>query len=273
MSLKTIRTALFVPGSRPERFTKALASGADAVIVDFEDAVEASLKAQARTDLGAFLQANPAVRVLVRVNAPDHAEHAADLAFCREQAGVTHVVLPKAETSEQAATAAGCGKPVWPIVESARGLVNLPHIAATPGVERLSFGALDLALDLGLNTGTAAAAVILDQARYQILVHSRTAGLQAPLDGVHPAFDDVEGLRTVTRHARDMGFGGALCIHPRQVDAIHQALAPDAEQLDWARRVIDAGKGAAAAYTVDGQMVDAPVLARAQQLLALAGER
>lgn len=272
MSVKMIRTALFVPGSRPERFTKALASGADAVIVDFEDAVEETLKVQARTDLGEFLNANPDARVLVRVNAPEHAEHAADLAFCRQQAGVTRIVLPKVETPKQAATAAGCGKPVWPIVESAKGLANLPSIAAVAGIERLSFGSLDLALDLGLNTGTVAAGVILDQARYQILLHSRIAGLQAPLDGVHPAFDDADGLRAVTRHARDMGFGGALCIHPRQVDVIHQALMPDAEQLDWARRVIAAGKGAAAAYTVDGQMVDAPVLARAAQLLTLAGE-
>lgn len=271
MSVKMIRTALFVPGSRPERFAKALASGADAVIVDFEDAVEETLKVQARTDLGEFLKANPDARVLVRVNAPEHAEHLADMAFCREHVGVTRIVLPKVETPEQAATAARCGKPVWPIVESAKGLANLASIAAVEGVERLSFGSLDLALDLGLNTGTVAAGVILDQARYQVLLQSRIAGLQAPLDGVHPAFDDADGLRAVTRHARDMGFGGALCIHPRQVEVIHQALAPDDDQLDWARRVIAAGKDAAAAYTVDGQMVDAPVLARAHQLLALAG--
>lgn len=264
-----IRSALFVPGSRPERFAKALASGADAVIVDFEDAVEEPLKRQARDNLAQFLQDNPGVRVWVRVNAPEHAEHSSDLEMCKAHAGVVGILLPKVESAAQIATVAATGKVIWPIIESARGLLALADIAAAQCVERLSFGGLDLALDLNLSNGSPAAQFALNQARLALIVHSRAAGLIAPLDGVHPAINDPEGLRQSIRHAYEMGFAGALCIHPRQVAVIHQALAPSAEDLAWAKRVVEAGSHGAGAYQIDGQMVDAPVLLRAQRLLAL----
>ncbi|AJO78163.1 CoA ester lyase [Pseudomonas sp. MRSN 12121] len=270
MSNPIVRSALFVPGSRPERFGKALASGADAVIVDFEDAVEEPLKRQARDNLGQFLDSQPQVRLWVRVNAPEHVEHAADLGFCKRYAGVVGILLPKVESAAQVATVAATGKRIWPIIESARGLLALAQIARAPAVQRLSFGGLDLALDLNLSSGSPAAQFALDQARLALILHSRAAGLVPPLDGVHPAIDDPEGLRRCIRHAYEMGFGGALCIHPRQVAVIHQALAPSAEDLAWAQRVVAAGSHGAGAYQIDGQMVDAPVLLRAQRLLALA---
>ncbi|WP_339071469.1 CoA ester lyase [Pseudomonas idahonensis] len=270
MSNPIARSALFVPGSRPERFAKALASGADAVIVDFEDAVEEPLKVLAREHLGRFLVGQPQVRLWVRVNAPEHPEHLADLAFCQSHAGVAGILLPKVESAAQVTRVAATGKPIWPIIESARGLLALAEIAMATGVQRLSFGGLDLALDLNLSSGSAAAEFALDQARLALILHSRAAGLMAPLDGVHPAIDDSAGLATSIRHAYAMGFAGALCIHPRQVPVIHQALAPSAEELAWARRVVEGGQGGAGAYQVDGQMVDAPVLQRARRLLALA---
>lgn len=266
-----VRTALFVPGSRPERFAKALASGADAVIVDFEDAVEASLKAQARDNLEAFLAANPEARVRVRVNAAGDPEQAADLELCRRLPGVIGILLPKAERAMQVRIAASCGKPVWPLIESARGLLALGEIAACEGVERLTFGGLDLALDIGMNSGTPAAAVVYDQVRLNLLLHSRVNDLQPPLDTVFPALDDAEGFAATIRHGRDLGLLGALCIHPKQVGVAHAALAPNADELDWARRVVTAAESGAAAFQVDGQMVDAPVLSRARRLLASAG--
>jgi len=274
MSGSIVRSALFVPGSRPERFAKALASGADAVIVDFEDAVEESLKRQARDNLAAFLKNTPQAVVWVRVNAPEHAEHLADLAFCQSHAGVVGVLLPKVESSMQVTAVAATGKPIWPIIESARGLLALAEIASAPGVERLSFGGLDLALDLNLSSGSDAAKFVLDQARMSVLLHSRGAGLQPPLDGVHPAIDDPEGLHRSIRHAYEMGFAGALCIHPKQVPVIHQALTPSAEDLAWAQRVVEASASAsgAGAFRMEGQMVDAPVVLRAQRLLALAAD-
>lgn len=266
-----VRTALFVPGSRPERFAKALASGADAVIVDFEDAVEASLKAQARENLESFLDANPEARVRVRVNAAGDPQQAADLELCGRLPGIIGILLPKAERAMQVRIAASSGKPVWPLIESARGLLALGEIAACEGVERLTFGGLDLALDIGMGSGTQAAAVVYDQVRLSLLLHSRVNDLQPPLDTVFPAFDDAEGFAATIRHGRDLGLLGALCIHPRQVAVAHAALAPGADELDWARRVVEASQGGAAAFQVDGQMVDAPVLARARRLLASAG--
>lgn len=271
MSRSIVRSALFVPGSRPERFAKALAAGADAVIVDFEDAVEEPLKRQARDNLADFLHKSPQASVWVRVNAPEHVEHAADLAFCAQHTGVAGVLLPKVETAAQVAAAWQAGKPIWPIIESARGLLALEQIAHAKGVERLSFGSLDLALDLDLNSGTAAADLVLDQARIAVQLHSRGAGLLPPLDGVFAAIGDPEGLQRAIGHARDMGYGGALCIHPKQVQVIHAALTPSEEELQWARKVVagSAAANGAGAFQLDGQMVDAPVLLRAQRMLAL----
>ncbi|OLU31079.1 CoA ester lyase [Pseudomonas sp. PA15(2017)] len=272
MTTSIIRTALFVPASRPERIAKALASGADAVIVDLEDAVQESLKIEARDNLGRFLTDNPEARLLVRINSPEHAGHAEDIALCLRHSGVIGVLLPKVESAAQVARVAEAGKPVWPIIESARGLHKLPAIAASPGVERLSFGGLDLGLDLGLNSGTAAAERLLDQARYAILLHSRLANLAAPLDSVFPAIQDQAGLDRASRDAGNMGFGGLLCIHPSQVAVVHQALAPSAEELDWARRVLQAGEDGDGVFVVDGQMVDAPVVGRARRIVARAGD-
>lgn len=272
MAQTIIRSALFVPGSRPDRFAKALAAGADAVIVDFEDAVEEPLKRQARDNLAAFLNDNPEASVWVRVNAPTHAEHTDDLAFCLQHAGVAGVLLPKVESAAHVAVVWQTGKPVLPIIESAKGLLALEQIAHAEGVERLSFGGLDLALDLNLNSGTYAAQVFLDQARMSVQLHSRGADLLPPLDGVHPAIGDPQGLHRAIRHAYDMGYGGALCIHPAQVPVIHAALTPSTDDLNWAKKVINASAAAngAGAFQLEGQMVDAPVLLRAQRLLALA---
>ena len=267
-----IRSALFVPGSRPDRFAKALAAGADAVIVDFEDAVEEPLKRQARDNLAAFLNDNTQSSVWVRVNAPTHAEHEDDLAFCERYAGVAGVLLPKVESAAHVAAVWQTGKPVLPIIESAKGLLALEQIAHSQGVARLSFGSLDLALDLNLNTGTAAALGFLDQARMAVQLHSRGANLMPPLDGVFPAIGDSDGLGRAVRHAYDMGYGGALCIHPKQIPIIHAALVPSADDLAWAQKVVHASTAAhgAGAFQLDGQMIDAPVLRRAQRLLALA---
>ncbi|MBD8601109.1 MULTISPECIES: HpcH/HpaI aldolase/citrate lyase family protein [unclassified Pseudomonas] len=273
MPTSPLRSALFVPGSRPERFAKALAAGADAVIVDFEDAVEEALKPHARQHLADFLRHTDTAQVMVRVNAPGHAQHASDLAFCANNPGVVGVVLPKTETCAQLATACQSGKPLWPIIESAKGLLALQAIAHGPGVQRLCFGSLDLALDLGLSHGTPAAEAFLDQGRMSVQLHSRAAALLPPLDGVFAALDDTPGLQRAIEHARNLGYGGALCIHPRQVAVIHAALAPSAAELQWAHAVLAASTAAkgAGAFQFDGQMIDAPVLLRARRLVESSG--
>lgn len=273
MQSSAIRTALFVPATRPERIPKALASGAEVVIVDLEDAVEESLKTVARDNLDAFLTDNPDARLLVRINAPTHPQQAADLELCGRQAGIRGIVLPKVESAVQVSPVAAAGKPVWAAVESARGVLELPAIARAGGVERLTYGGLDLGLDFGVACGSEAAERILDQVRYALLLHSRTARLAPPLETVFPSIEDRPGLLRRARTACDMGFGGLLCIHPSQVDIVHQAFMPTAEELAWASRVTAAGASGEGVFVVDGQMVDAPVLARARRLLERAGQR
>ena len=269
MTHSLIRTALFVPGNRPERFAKALASGADAVIIDLEDAVAPADKAAARQHLADFIMWQADVRLLVRINAAGSRDHQADLQLCSEHPDVAGIMLPKAESAAQVNPVAASGKPVWPIIESAQGMLSIGAIASCAGVQGLTFGALDLALDLGMNAAGSAADSVFDQVRFALLLHSRVNGLQAPLDSVYPAFTDDSGLARATLRGRDMGMAGALCIHPRQVPVMHAALAPTAEELAWAHRVLNAAESGEAALKVDGEMVDAPVLGRARRLLAL----
>lgn len=272
-TFQTLRTALFVPATRPERFAKARASGADAVIIDLEDAVEASAKDSARETLRQFVPVpdtgNPAPW-LVRINGPDTSWHAADLAACRSLAHVGGIVLPKTETAAQLARVVAAGKPVFPIIESARGLHNLQDIADAPGVARLIFGSLDLMLDLGVTSGTPAAAVLLDHVRSTLLLASRVHGLAAPLDGIHADFSDAAGLGRMARHACDMGFGGMLCIHPAQVAEVHKAFVPAPRELEWASRIMAEVAAGKQTFKLDGRMIDLPVIQEARRILARA---
>ncbi|MGY1922988.1 HpcH/HpaI aldolase/citrate lyase family protein [Pseudomonas tolaasii] len=264
---REIRSALFVPGSRPERFAKALASGADCVIVDFEDAVEEGLKAQARDNLGQFLVANPEVRVAVRINASGHREHGADVAFCADHPGVSIIVLPKAQSAEEIATLGVCARPVWPLIESAKGLLALEAISTAAHVERLSFGALDLALDLRLENASSGAGAVLTQARCAIVMHSINAGLAKPVETVFADIADMDGLFAAAEHARGMGFGAMLCIHPRQVVTANNVFAVNQSQLLWARKVLEQARHHGAAFQFEGHMIDAPVLGYARRLV------
>lgn len=266
-----MRTVLFVPGSRPERFAKALAAGADAVIIDLEDAVEQDRKAAARDHIREFATSAPDSRFMVRVNDATTPWFSDDLALCAELSCVSGVVLPKAETAEQVAQAESTGKQVLPIVESARGVLALGQLAGAPGVGRLSFGSLDFMLELDTTPDTPAADVVLEHVRCQILMHSAANGLAQPLDGVFPDFSDAQRLNAHARHIRHMGFGGMLCIHPMQIEPIHQAFTPSADEQDWARRVVEiADRTGSSAFQVDGKMVDVPVIRRARQILAMA---
>ncbi len=265
---QAIRSALFVPATRPERFSKALAAGADSAIIDLEDAVERDLKDKAREHLRDFASANPQTSFWVRINGATTSWFNADLAICAAHPNITGILLPKAESALQVQQTAQAGKAVLPIVESARGVLALEQMAAQHGVDRLSFGSLDLMLELGTAPDTAGAALLLNHIRCQILLHSAAHGLAAPLDGVYPNFSDHEGLAKVAGQVRDMGFGGMLCIHPAQVAAIHAAFAPSAADLDWARRIMAiADSTGSSAFQMDGKMVDAPVIERARKIL------
>ncbi len=260
------RSLLFVPGSRPERFDKALAAGADGVIVDLEDAVAPTDKVTARESVRAWLR--PEHAVIVRINAADTPWFVDDIALCALP-GVTAVMLPKAERADTIATLMAAGaKSVLPLIESAVGFAALAIIAAAPGVRRLVFGSIDFQLDLGMRDA------LEDELLYfrsQIVLASRLAGLAAPIDGVSTAIYDAVTLHADVQRARRLGFGGKLCIHPKQVEGVHRGFAPGADELAWARRVLAASAAAGgAAIAVDGKMVDKPVLLRAERLVAAA---
>lgn len=267
-----MRTALFVPGNRPERFAKALDAGADAVIIDLEDAVEADAKPAARDHIAQFMRAHPEARVLVRSNGADTSWFEDDMALCRAHEGIVGVVLPKAESVTQLQRVrALAGKPMIPIVESARGVLSMELLAGVEGVQRLAFGYLDLMLDTGTRPDTPGSALLLDHVRCRMLLASAAAGIQAPIDGVHPDFRDTETLSSIATRVRDMGFAGVLCIHPAQVEVVHAAFAPSDAECEWARRVVaEFDRTGSAAFQIDGKMVDAPVIERARRILAAA---
>lgn len=271
MQIVDARSFLFVPGDRPERFAKALASGADVVIVDLEDAVLPTSKQAAREAIAAHFAGKqaanvPARNVVVRVNAAGTAWHEDDLTLCRGLQ-IAGIVLPKAESAKQVdAAGKASGHPVLPIVESALGLAKLDELAASPSMIRLLLGNIDLALALDIRLGSEGGNRILDAARYRILVASRAAGRAAPVDGVHTDFKDTDGLARAATVSRDSGFGGMLCIHPAQCVTVNAAFRPSEAERAWAAKVIAAAVRNPGAFQLDGQMIDAPVVARAHRI-------
>lgn len=263
-------TYLFVPGNRPERFAKALASGADRVILDLEDAVAPADKAAARKAVAEWIHSQSAVadRLLVRINDDASPWYADDLVWLAASP-LRCVMLPKCESPAQVAAVQARmapGSRTLPLIETARGLQAVQAVAAAPGVARLAFGSLDFMLDLDVPADS----LMLDMAAAQIALASRAAGLPAPVAGVTPALDAAQVSADMAQ-ARSLGFGAKMCIHPAQVAAVLAALAPTAAELAWAERVLQASAAAGgAALQLDGKMVDRPVLLRAERLLARA---
>jgi citrate lyase subunit beta/citryl-CoA lyase len=264
-----IRSYLFVPATRPERIAKAQASGAGAVIVDLEDAVAPQGKAGAREAL-AQVRSNGA-GILVRINGAETEWFEEDLRLCAAL-GVDGIVLPKAERAEQirqSAARLGAGAIVLPIIESAQGYAELATLCAEPQVPRVAFGSIDFQLDLGIEGEDEQLAYF----RSGIVLASRLAGRHPPVDGVTVEIDDVERLRADTLRGKHMGFGAKLCIHPKQVAPVNACFAPSADEIAWARRVVEAAAAAGnAAVAVDGKMIDRPVIVKAERILSETGE-
>lgn len=256
------RTMLFVPGSRPDRFAKAAAAGADAIVLDLEDAVAPGDKALAREQVRRWRCRNG--EGVVRINGRHTPWYAEDLASL---GGPAVILLPKTDSVsdiEDVVARLAPGSWVVPILETARGIVNANAIAAAPGVLRLAFGNGDLAVELGVAHTSHAA---LAAARSAVVLASAAAGIAPPLDGVTTAIDDEALIVADTRHARELGFTGRMCIHPRQIATVHRELAPTAEEIRWAQAVLQAA-GSEAATVVDGGMIDQPIVERARCLVA-----
>ncbi|WP_451988822.1 HpcH/HpaI aldolase/citrate lyase family protein [Achromobacter aloeverae] len=255
---------LFVPGNRPERYAKALSCGADAVIVDLEDAVPPAAKAAARDELRQWLRGANA-RVIVRVNAAETSWFADDLAACASP-NVAAIMLPKADNPGDLAACARVAPHarLLPLVETAAGFDALRSLVTVPGVERIVFGSIDFQLDLGIS-GEGEELLFF---RSQLVLASRLGGLAAPVDGVSTEIQDAGIVQADAAKARRLGFGAKLCIHPSQVAPVNAAFRPTAQEVEWARRVLDASARAeGAAAVVDGKMIDLPVVLRARAIL------
>lgn len=261
-ALDTITLPLFLPADRLERLPKALACGADAVIIDLEDAVAPAAKPAAREAIAeALASAGVSVPVLVRVNPASTPWHDADLAVCSDLP-IAGIVLPKAESADAVAAAAyASARMVIPLIETASGLHAAGEIAEASA--RLAFGSIDFAADIG----SAHTRDALLFARSTLVLAARRAGQAAPIDGVTTAIHDADEITGDARYALGLGFGGKLLIHPAQVAPARAGFLPTDEELAWARRILDAAGDGAAAVAVDGAMVDAPVILRARQIL------
>ena len=263
-SLAGARSYLFVPATDARRVDKALGSAAHAVVVDLEDAVAEDGKADARALVARRLrQPRPRGAQLVRINGLDTAHARADLEAV-DGLALDGVVVPKAEPQPLQALAPS-GPPVVALVETAIGLRRAFETASRPRVTQLMLGTVDLAVQLGATPAPDGRELLY--ARSALVVDSVAAGVSGPIDGPCTAIGDDDALRAETAAAKALGFAAKACIHPNQLETVHAVFAPTEEELDRARRVVDAAKGSRGAVAVDGQMVDAPVVARARRLL------
>lgn len=255
-AIDSIAVPLFVPANRPERFAKAATSGADAVILDLEDAVAPEAKEVARASLTADFTDLP---VIVRINAAGTQWYEDDLAAVGKLP-VAAIMLPKSERVEDLARVARV-LPVIALVESVRGIASARALAASGHTARLAFGSIDYASELGAHHQREP----LLAARSELVFASRLGHCAAPFDGVTTDVDSAEAARSDAEHANKIGFGGKLAIHPRQIEPIKAGFRPSEKEIAWARAVLAAGDGA---VRVDGQMIDAPVRMLADAILA-----
>ncbi|WP_405182579.1 CoA ester lyase [Nocardia sp. NBC_01377] len=254
------RSLLFVPGNRPERFAKAVDSGADAIIIDLEDAVPPAEKSIALGNAISWLAEGASA--VVRINGIGTQWHAQEIAALRDTDAV--LMLPKAESlAGLADLVAALGEDrLIPLIETAAGITDADRICRVPGTIRIAIGNVDLAAELGVDPMSQTA---LAYARGRVVLASAAAGILPPIDGVTTVLEPFDQLLTDVAASREFGFTGKLCIHPRQVEYVNASLTPTETEIAWATRiarVVHEG-----VVVIDNQMVDPPVLARAERIL------
>ncbi|AGP31323.1 HpcH/HpaI aldolase/citrate lyase family protein [Corynebacterium terpenotabidum] len=278
---------LFAPADRPERFAKA-AGRADAVILDLEDGCRAENRAHARQHIiDAAASLDPA-RTIIRINPPGTPDFDADIRAVAAS-GLTTVMLPKAEgaASVEALPEIAPEAATWRIialVETPRGVLELASLASHPQVDALFWGAEDLTAALGGTASRYSAdetptvgggasghpggyREVPRLTRSLVLLHAAAAG-KAALDSIHADTSDVAGARAEAVDAAASGFSATVAIHPGLVPVIREAYSPDPDSIDWARRVVAGAAENSGAFTVDGQMIDAPLRRQAELILA-----
>ena len=256
-------TWLFVPGDRPDRFDRAVAAKADEIIIDLEDAVAPAAKLQARQETAQWLSSGG--EAWVRLNGRQTSWFDHDAANLAGAPGLRGFILPKCEDPDEVMALADVARrrlDVIALIESAGGVVGAQAIAACPATVRLAFGAVDFALDIDASESRNA----LLAARSFLVLASRAAGKPAPIDSVTTALSPAVAAADAL-HARELGFGGKLCIHPRQVGPVSAAFRPTEDEVSAARAVLRAARASDGVTTIGGRMIDRPVIERAQRIV------
>jgi len=256
------RSYLFAPGHSAKLLGRVFDAGADAVMLDLEDAVPAESKAIARRMVAEALDDRSA---WVRVNTARTPWCEADLAAVAEHA--YGIRIPKAESADDVRWVAdrASGKPLICAIETARGVLAAQEIAAVPGVRHLAMGGIDLARDLNAGSGNLQTLHV----RSHLVIASRAAGIEPPIDSVYARLDDEDGLREQAEFACSLGFFGKSAIHPCQIAVLHGVFTPTPDEVAWANEVLAAfnAAGGAALRLPNGEFVDLPVAERARRLL------
>src|SRR6185295_12895958 len=282
---RPLRSFLFAPGNHSRRVEKALSLGADAVILDLEDACPIAEKKATRAVVVAACQRPRTGLGYVRVNATTTEFGYGDIVAV-VQKGVDGIILPKVEQADEiravdwviASLERERGLPVGafdviPIIETGKGMANIRAItAAGTRVRRIAFGAGDFTLDMTMEWSRSE--LELFPYRSECVLASRAAEIESPIDTVWTDLNDPEGFSNSTRHIRSLGFQGKMCIHPHQVPIVNAILSPSPEQIDWSRRVVEAFEVAEAAGSasiqLEGKFIDYPIVHRARRLLEAA---
>lgn len=278
------RSWLFVPATRPERFDKAVNSGADAVIIDLEDAVESAAKPPAREHIAQYIARYNSVKsdlcvqdvkarasgLWLRLNNDVHL--AEDLELCESLAAyeaIEGVLLPKVtEASQVESVFQSLGLPVVAQIESALGISRLDSIAQSEGLMALSYGRLDISNELDLTAGSKAEQDFFIQLRIQMRLISKIYNLSAPIESIFADFKNTAAMEATAGYASDLGFSGMLCIHPLQVNIANRGFKASESQLAFATKVIEHYQQTGdSIFAIDGVMIDLPVILQCQRLL------
>ena len=272
------RSWLFVPATRPERFIKAVSSGADAVILDLEDAVGRIEKSQARQNVAQFMK-NRSIANSFESNGPslwlrlnNDSQLEEDLQLCQSLAKhqvLAGVILPKVtDVLPIQRTFEALTLPIVVQIESAQGITEISDIAKSEGVMAISYGRLDISNQLNLRVGSQAEQDFFDHLRIKLMLTCHTHRLIAPIESVYPDFKNEQGLTTTASYVSDLGFSGMLCIHPSQVAIVNQAFKATADQLVFATKVTEHYQQTGdSIFAIEGVMVDLPVILQCQRLL------
>lgn len=284
----TPRSSLFVPGNRPDRIDKAVRTPADKIIIDLEDAVVPTEKDAARAMAREKVRANPSRGIIVRVNSFASGLTELDVNEIATE-GLFAVMLPKVEKSEDVVSVC---KLLWQaenknqleigsvkvigLVESALGVHNISEVAASGAKNErfltVAFGAVDYALDMGIDMTDTTEALLYPRSRIAVACHAW--GLAAPIDTPYVTnIKDEKGIRLDATRAKQLGFGGKLCVHPLQVPICNEVFSPSSAEIAHAQKVVQAYEQAMEArqgvVQLDGKMIDLPVYERAKRILHL----